>query len=231
MRFCPSCGARLERRRPEGDDRDRHVCPACGAVHYQNPKIVVGSVCTFGERVLLCRRAIPPRSGFWTIPAGYLEQGETAEEGAMREAWEEARARIELDGLLAVYSVARIDQVQLLYRARLLDEAVAPGPESLEVALLGWGQIPWGDLAFPTVHWILNRAWTLRGRPGPGHGRQSRPEPAGPDPRRRRPGELTGRAHLICAEAMLHAAIMAAPAIPRRRRRQTCPCVTRPAAR
>ena len=167
MRFCPNCGARLEQRRPEGDDRDRHVCPACAMVHYQNPKVVVGSVCTFGDRLLLCRRAIPPRAGYWTIPAGYLELGETAEEGAMREAWEEARARIELDGLLAVYSVARIDQVQILYRARLLDEAVEPGPESLEVALLGWGEIPWADLAFPTVHWILGQAQALRGQSGP----------------------------------------------------------------
>ena len=180
MRFCPSRGARLELRRPEGDDRDRHVCPACAEVHYQNPKIVVGSVCSFGDRLLLCRRAIPPRSGFWTIPAGYLELGETAEEGAAREAWEEARARIELDGLLAVYSVARIGQVQILYRARLLDEAVEPGPVSLEVALLGWGEIPWRDLAFPTVHWILSQAQALRGRPGPlvtvGNPGRSQPE-------------------------------------------------------
>jgi ADP-ribose pyrophosphatase YjhB (NUDIX family) len=168
MRFCPACGSTLDWRRPEGDERERHVCPACGRVHYQNPKIVVGSVCTLGDdRLLLCRRAIPPRAGFWTIPAGYLELGETAEEGARREAWEEARARIELEGLLAVYSVARIDQVQLLYRARLLDAAVEPGPESLEVRLLGWGEIPWERLAFPTVRWILERAGAVRGRPGP----------------------------------------------------------------
>ena len=167
MRYCPSCSAVLERRRPDGDDRDRHVCPACGTVHYENPKIVVGSVCTLGDRLLLCRRAIPPREGYWTIPAGYMELGETAEAGAVREAWEEARARIELDGLLAVYSVARIDQVQLLYRARLLDAAVEAGPESLEVRLLGWHEIPWADLAFPTVHWILRHAQSLRGRSGP----------------------------------------------------------------
>lgn len=186
MRYCPSCSAVLERRRPDGDDRDRHVCPACGTVHYQNPKIVVGSVCTLGDRLLLCRRAIPPREGYWTIPAGYMELGETAEAGAVREAWEEARARIELDGLLAVYSVARIDQVQLLYRARLLDAAVEAGPESLEVRLLGWHEIPWADLAFPTVHWILRHAQSLRGRPGPlltvGNPGGHQPEPL--------PGEL-----------------------------------------
>ena len=167
MRFCAACGAEVELRVPAGDDRERLVCPACGTVHYQNPKIVVGSVCTLGERLLLCRRAIEPRRGFWTIPAGYLELGETAEAGALREAWEEARARIELAGLLAVYSVERIGQVQLLYRARLLHADVAAGPESLEVRLLGWDEIPWGELAFPTVRWILEHARALRGQAGP----------------------------------------------------------------
>jgi ADP-ribose pyrophosphatase YjhB (NUDIX family) len=167
MRFCPSCGTEVERKVPAGDDRLRHVCPGCGEVHYHNPKIVVGSVCTLGDRLLLCRRAIEPRRGFWTIPAGYLELGESAEAGALREAWEEARARIALEGLMAVYSVERIGQVQLLYRARLLDAAVAAGPESLEVRLLGWAEIPWADLAFPTVRWILEHAGALRGQEGP----------------------------------------------------------------
>jgi ADP-ribose pyrophosphatase YjhB (NUDIX family) len=167
MRFCPSCGTEVERKVPAGDDRLRHVCPGCGEVHYHNPKIVVGSVCTLGDRLLLCRRAIEPRRGFWTIPAGYLELGESAEAGALREAWEEARARIELLGLLAVYSVERIGQVQLLYRARLLHEDVAAGPESLEVRLLGWNEIPWDDLAFPTVRWILEHALSLRDHGGP----------------------------------------------------------------
>lgn len=143
---------------PEGDDRHRHVCAACETIHYHNPKIVVGSVCTLDDRLLICRRAIEPRLGFWTIPAGYMELGETAEDGAIREAWEEARARIAIDGLLAVYSVPRIGQVQLLYRARLLDPAVEAGPESLEVKLVAWDEIPWDDLAFPTVHWVLRRA-------------------------------------------------------------------------
>lgn len=167
MRFCPACAAPVELRRPEGDDRERFVCTACGTIHYHNPKIVVGSVCTLEGRLLLCRRAIEPRAGFWTIPAGYMELGETAEEGARREAWEEARARIEIEGLLAVYSVRRIDQVQLLYRARLLHADVAPGPESLEAKLVGWGEIPWDALAFPTVSWILRRAMDLRDRPWP----------------------------------------------------------------
>ena len=167
MRFCSTCGAEVELRVPAGDDRKRVVCPACGTVHYQNPKVVVGSVCTLGERLLICRRAIEPRLGFWTIPAGYLELGESAEAGALREAWEEARARIELEGLMAVYSVERIGQVQLLYRARLLHEDVAAGPESLEVRLVGWDEVPWDELAFPTVRWILELARSQRGRAGP----------------------------------------------------------------
>ena len=167
MRFCSVCGARVELRVPAGDERERAVCPSCGTVHYENPKIVVGSVVSHEDRVLICRRAIAPRAGFWTIPAGYLELGETAEEGAKREAWEEARAKIELDELIAAYSVPRIGQVQLLYRAHLLDPAIAPGPESMEVELVAWSAIPWGDLAFPTVHWILRRAVALRGVTGP----------------------------------------------------------------
>ncbi len=165
--FCADCGGSLERLQPAGDDRERDVCAACGTVHYLNPKVVVGAVCSFEDRLLLCRRAIEPRIGFWTIPAGYMEIGETAEEGAMREAWEEARARIAIDGLIAVYSVKRIDQVQLLYRARLLDPAVRAGPESLEVRLVAWDAIPWDELAFPTVHWVLRRAIELRGRTDP----------------------------------------------------------------
>lgn len=140
---------------PDGDDRERRVCPDCGFVDYENPKIVVGSVATWQGRVLLCRRAIPPRRGYWTLPAGYLELNESPEEGALREAWEEARARLEIEGLLAVYSVRRISQVQMFYRARLAVPEVAAGPESEEVALFDWGAIPWGDLAFPTVHWAL----------------------------------------------------------------------------
>jgi ADP-ribose pyrophosphatase YjhB (NUDIX family) len=167
MRYCASCGAAVRLAMPAGDDRERAVCDACGTIHYVNPKVVVGSVCTWGDRLLICRRAIPPRAGFWTIPAGYMETGETAEEGAVREAWEEARARIRIDGLLAVYSVPRIDQVQLLYRATLLDPAVEPGPESREVALVPWSAIPWSELAFTTVHWVLRRALELDGVAGP----------------------------------------------------------------
>jgi ADP-ribose pyrophosphatase YjhB (NUDIX family) len=164
VRFCPGCGADVALARPEGDDRERFVCTSCATIHYVNPKIVVGAVCMLGDRLLLCRRAIEPRIGFWTIPAGWMEIGETAEEGAVREAWEEARARIEIDGLISVYSIPRIAQVQILFRARLVDADVAPGPESQEVRLVGWDEIPWDELAFPTVTWVLRRAFELRGQ-------------------------------------------------------------------
>lgn len=156
------------RRVPEGEDRERDVCGTCGFINYVNPKIVVGSVVTFGDRILFCKRAIEPRKGFWTLPAGFMEERETAEEGAMREAMEEACATIEIDGLLACYSVPRISQVQLMYRARLVDPNIAAGPESTEVALLTWDEIPWQDLAFPSVVWALQHyeQW-LNGAPAP----------------------------------------------------------------
>jgi ADP-ribose pyrophosphatase YjhB (NUDIX family) len=140
---------------PEGDNRERMICAECGYILYDNPKIVVGSVTRWGEQILLCRRSINPRRGFWTLPAGYLELNESASAGAEREAWEEAQARIEIEGLLAIYDIPRISQVQLIYRARLLDQAIRPGPESLEVRLFEWEEIPWGELAFPSVDWAL----------------------------------------------------------------------------
>ena len=141
---------------PEGDNRERMICAECGFVLYDNPKIVVGSVTRWGERILLCRRAIFPRRGYWTLPAGYLELNESTSAGAEREAWEEAQAKIAIEGLLAIYDIPRISQVQLIYRARLVDEAVAAGPESLEVRLFSWDEIPWDELAFPSVRWALD---------------------------------------------------------------------------
>ncbi len=155
----------FERRVPEGDDRERLVCVDCGHIDYENPKVVVGTVVVSDDKVLMCRRAIEPRRGFWTLPAGYLELGETLEEGAAREAMEEAGASIHLDGILALFSVARIGQVQVIFRGRFADPAApgfAAGPESLEVDLFAWDRIPWNDIAFPTVHWALN-AWKRRG--------------------------------------------------------------------
>jgi ADP-ribose pyrophosphatase YjhB (NUDIX family) len=140
---------------PDGDERERLVCVRCGHIDYQNPKIVVGSVVTAGDRVLLCKRAIEPRRGHWTLPAGYLELGESAEEGAIREAWEEARATIELDRILAVYSIKHISQVQIMFRARLIGDRVEPGPETEEARLFAWDEIP-DELAFPSVRWALD---------------------------------------------------------------------------
>lgn len=141
---------------PKGDDRERLVCPDCGWVQYDNPRIVVGSVVTWEDRFLLCRREIEPRRGYWTLPAGYLELGETITEGAAREAFEEACARIEIEGLLAIYNIPRISQVQMFFRARLATPEFAAGPESQEVALYAWEEIPWHDLAFPSVRWALD---------------------------------------------------------------------------
>jgi ADP-ribose pyrophosphatase YjhB (NUDIX family) len=154
--------ANFIRRTPEGEDRERLVCGDCGYVAYENPKIVVGSVVVEAGRILLCRRAIEPRHGFWTLPAGYMELGETTEEGARREAWEEARARLELEGILAIYSIARIGQVQIIYKARLAEPGFSAGPESLDVRFFTWEEIPWDEIAFPSVRWAL-AAWRAGG--------------------------------------------------------------------
>ena len=140
---------------PVGDTRERRVCQRCDFIDYQNPRIVAGSVVTQADKILLCRRAIEPRKGFWTLPAGFMELGETVEEAARREAQEEALADIEIDQTLAVYSVARIGQVQIMFRARLKG-GFGVGPESAEVALFNWSDIPWAQLAFPTVVWALS---------------------------------------------------------------------------
>ncbi|MGG5818169.1 NUDIX domain-containing protein [Falsiroseomonas sp. HW251] len=167
------------RRVPEGEDRERLTCADCGFVAYENPKVVAGSVVEVDGRILLCRRAIEPRHGFWTIPAGYMELGETVEEAARREAREEACADIALDGMLAMYSIARIGQVQVMFRARLATPGFAAGPESLEVRLFAWDEIPWDLLAFPSVHWVLR------------HWKEAGSGPLGP-PRSNPPDDLRG---------------------------------------
>lgn len=167
-----ACGATLpampqfERRVPDGDTRERDVCAACGFVAYQNPKIVVGSVAVSEDgRVLLCRRAIDPRAGYWTLPAGYMEFGETCAEGALREAREEANAALAIEGVLAIYSIARIGQVQVIHRARLATPHFSPGEETLETRLFAWDAIPWEEIAFPSVHWALHAWHTGRDAP------------------------------------------------------------------
>jgi ADP-ribose pyrophosphatase YjhB (NUDIX family) len=141
---------------PAGDTQERLVCPDCGYINYENPKVVVGSVALWDGRILLCRRAIHPRKGFWTLPAGYLELNETASDGAKREAREEARAELDIRALLAVYSIPRISQIQLIYLADLVSPEISAGPESESVGLFHWDEIPWGDIAFPSVVWALN---------------------------------------------------------------------------
>ncbi|WP_343564070.1 NUDIX hydrolase [Kiloniella sp. b19] len=159
-------GDNFSRRVPCGDDRERLVCDTCDFVAYENPKMVVGSVVTWEDRVLLVKRAIEPRLGYWTLPAGFMELNETVEEGAKREAWEEARARVSFDQVLAIYSIPRISQTQVIYRGVLTDPAVEPGPESQEVGLFSWDEIPWEDLAFPTVHWALRQFDRVREQKG-----------------------------------------------------------------
>src|SRR5690242_2241924 len=152
MKFCSTCGsADLAFRVPPDDTLPRHICNACGAIHYQNPKIVVGCLPEWEDRVLLCKRAIQPRLGLWTLPAGFLENGETLGGGAVRETLEEANARVELGALYAVISLPQIAQVYMMFRARLLDLDFGPGTESLEVRLFDEDAIPWGELAFRTI--------------------------------------------------------------------------------
>ncbi len=149
---------RFSRIVPEGENRERVSCLDCGHVFYENPKIVVGAVVAHERRILLCRRAIAPRRGFWTLPAGYLELNETPEEGAIRETLEEACADIVIDGILAIYSISRIGQVQIIHRARFAhpEPHIAAGEESLEVGLFALDDIPRDELAFPTVQWAID---------------------------------------------------------------------------
>lgn len=155
MNYCSECGAPVIVQVPAGDNRPRHVCPACSVVHYQNPKVVVGSIPEWGDQILLCRRAIEPRYGLWTLPAGFLERGETTLAGAARETLEEANARIEITQLYSLFNLPHIDQVYMLFRGRLLDLDVSPGEESLEVRLFFEPEIPWDELAFPVVRETL----------------------------------------------------------------------------
>lgn len=135
----------------DGDIRERAVCPACDTIHYENPLNVVGTVPHWGDKVLLCKRNIEPRWGKWTLPAGFMELGETTVEGAARETVEEAGARFEMEGLITVMSVPRVGQVHLFYRARLLSDRFEPGHETIEARLFGEGEIPWEEIAFRTV--------------------------------------------------------------------------------
>ena len=155
MKYCSQCGSSVVMRIPEGDDRPRHTCDSCDIVHYQNPKIIVGCLPVYQDKVLLCRRAIEPRKGYWTLPAGFMEMGETMVDGATRETWEEAQAKVENHSLYRVIDVPFINQVYVFYRAELASPDFAPGPESLEVKLFMEDEIPWQEISFPSVEVTL----------------------------------------------------------------------------
>ncbi|MEE8057950.1 MAG: NUDIX hydrolase [Pseudomonadales bacterium] len=151
MKYCSDCGHSVSQQIPEGDDRLRYICDGCHAIHYQNPRVIVGTIPVSGDEVLLCRRAIEPRKGFWTVPAGFMENGETMQEGAVRETWEEAGAKVKDETLYRLFDLPYINQVYIFYRAKLADGGFAPGSESLEVKLFSEQDIPWDDIAFPVV--------------------------------------------------------------------------------
>ncbi|MGB0681637.1 MAG: NUDIX hydrolase [Magnetovibrionaceae bacterium] len=155
------------RRVPEGDNRTRLVCPDCGYIEYDNPKIVVGAICTWEDRILMCTRAIEPRVGFWTFPAGFLENNESLTAGAAREVYEEAGARVEIGSMIGIYEIPAIHQVQMFWRATLTSPDFSPGEESLDARLMDWADIPWDNLAFPAVRWALECYG--RGEAGPQH--------------------------------------------------------------
>ncbi len=162
IKFCMSCGAAVELRRPGDDNRLRHICVACGTIHYQNPNMVIGSIPEWEDKILLCRRAIEPRSGLWTLPGGFMENGESTTEAAIRETLEEANAQIEIGNLFSMYSLPFVNQVHLLFRARLLNLDFSPGTESLEVRLFGEDEIPWDEIAFRPIKYSLEHYFADR---------------------------------------------------------------------
>ncbi|MDH5738151.1 MAG: NUDIX hydrolase [Gammaproteobacteria bacterium] len=151
MNYCSECGKPVVFRIPEGDNLPRYVCEHCDTIHYQNPKIVTGCLPVWEDKILLCKRAIEPRYGLWTLPAGFMENAETMEQAAMRECMEEANANVELEGLYTLFSLPHVNQVYVMYRARLLDLDYFAGSESLDVALYKEEEIPWQQLAFRTI--------------------------------------------------------------------------------
>ncbi|MGB0449058.1 MAG: NUDIX hydrolase [Porticoccaceae bacterium] len=156
MNFCSSCGKPVIKKIPEGDNRERHVCEHCQAIHYENPRVIAGVLPTYQDQVLLCRRAIEPRHGFWTLPAGFLENGESSLQGALRECEEEANARVIAPQLYALFDIPQINQVYVFYRAQLAEPVFNPTFESSEVALFNEADIPWAELAFPVVELALH---------------------------------------------------------------------------
>lgn len=155
MNYCSDCGAETVERIPPADNRPRHICVSCERVHYQNPKIIAGCIPVFDERILLCKRAIEPRLGYWTLPAGFMELGETTQQAAARETLEEANARVDQLRLYTMFNLPHVNQVYMIFLSRLLDEDFSPGEESHEVALYREADIPWDDLAFLAIRRTL----------------------------------------------------------------------------
>ncbi|HRQ57541.1 MAG TPA: NUDIX hydrolase [Azoarcus taiwanensis] len=183
MKYCSHCGSGLDFRIPAGDTLPRHVCDACGTIHYLNPKLVVGAIAEWNDRILLCRRAIEPRHGYWTLPAGFMENRESTADAAVRETLEEACARISIGEMFTLINVPHISQVHVVYRARLLDLDFAPGEESLEVALFAEEEIPWDRIAFRTISLTLQHYFADRRAGCFGfHTCDLGPPPSGADP-------------------------------------------------
>jgi ADP-ribose pyrophosphatase YjhB (NUDIX family) len=165
VKYCSECGAPVELQLPQDDNRERHVCTVCATIHYQNPKLIVGAIPEWHDgRILLCRRAIEPRHGLWTLPAGFMENGETTRQAAERETLEEANARIDIGELYTIHNLAYINQVHLFFRSRLIDLDFSPGVESLEVELFDETEIPWDKLAFRPVKFTLQHYFSDRKR-------------------------------------------------------------------
>ena len=162
LNFCSNCGAKVVLRVPPGDSVPRHVCDSCSTIHYRNPLVVVGTIPEWEDRILLCKRAIEPRHGYWTLPAGFMELGETTAQAALRETLEEARARVELGEAFTLLSVPHVNQVHLYYRARLPVQEFAAGEETLEVRLFSESEIPWDTIAFRTVSATLKHFFSDR---------------------------------------------------------------------
>ena len=162
MKYCSQCGQPVSLKVPTGDNRERHVCDHCGTIHYDNPRIIAGTLAVYDNKVLLCKRAIEPRKGFWTLPAGFMENGETTLQAAARETFEEADAEVDIEGLYMVFNLPHISQVYMFFRGHLIEGHHGAGDESLETRLFDEAEIPWNDLAFPTVHRALKHYFSDR---------------------------------------------------------------------
>ncbi|MFL2753493.1 MAG: NUDIX hydrolase [Gammaproteobacteria bacterium] len=157
MKFCSNCGSsKISLKIPEGDNRERYVCDSCNTIHYSNPNVVVGTLPTFEDKILLCKRAIEPRVGLWTLPAGFLENGESLLEGAWRETKEETQAEVEMHNILAIFNIPQINQIYVIYKASILENSYGPTSESLDVKLFSKEDIPWEKIAFPFVPKAIN---------------------------------------------------------------------------